>query len=296
MSATNIKNVQGSPPSGGLGAKKYTGIIIPAITPLTEKLQIDEAAVSRLFTLFYQHKISPFILGTTGESASLPLQLKKDYVIAAGKNKKMGSLLYAGIGSNVLAESIDFASYCSLHAVDVVVATLPSYYGLTEKQMLKYFTILANSISLPLFIYNIPATTHMSIPLPVIDELSKHKNIVGIKDSERSEERMLRSLQLWRDRKDFHYILGWAAKSADALLNGVDGLVPSTGNLFPEIYTDMIKAFENGDKDKMYAMQQLSDDYGALYQANRTLGESLHALKLLMKEKGLCEEYMMPPL
>jgi len=278
------------------GKKKYTGVIIPAVTPLTEKLQIDEAAVSRLFVLFYQHRISPFILGTTGESASLPLQLKKDYVLAAGKNKKMGSLLYAGIGSNVLAESIDFASYCSLHAVDVVVATLPSYYGLTEKQMLKYFTTLANSISLPLFIYNIPATTHMSIPLPVIDELSKHKNIVGIKDSERSEERMLRSLQLWKERKDFHYILGWAAKSADALLNGADGLVPSTGNLYPEIYADMIKAFENGDKDKMYAMQKLSDDYGALYQANRTLGESLHALKLLMKEKGLCEEYVMPPL
>jgi 4-hydroxy-tetrahydrodipicolinate synthase len=296
MSATNLKNVQSSPPSGGLGAKKYTGIIIPAITPLTEKLQIDEAAVSRLFALFYQHKISPFILGTTGESASLPFQLKKDYVLAAGKNKKMGSLLYAGIGSNVLAESVDFASYCSLHAVDVVVATLPSYYGLTEKQMLKYFTTLANSISLPLFIYNIPATTHMSIPLPVIDELSKHKNIVGIKDSERSEERMLESLQLWRDRKDFHYILGWAAKSADALLNGADGLVPSTGNLYPDIYADMIKAFENGDKDKMYAMQKLSDDYGALYQANCTLGESLHALKLLMKEKGLCEEYVMPPL
>ena len=294
MSATNIKNVQN--PSVGVGSKKYTGIIIPAVTPLTEKLQIDEAAVSGLFALFYQHKIAPFILGTTGESASLPLQLKKDYVLIAGKNKKMGSLLYAGIGSNVLAESIDFASYCSLHAVDVVVATLPSYYGLTEKQMLRYFTALANNISLPLFIYNIPATTHMSIPLPVIDELSKHKNIVGIKDSERSEERMLESLQLWRDRKDFHYVLGWAARSADALLNGADGLVPSTGNLYPEIYADMIKAFENGDKDKMYAMQKLSDDYGALYQANRTLGESLHALKLLMKEKGLCKEYVMPPL
>ena len=294
MSATNIKNVQNSPLR--VGGKKYTGVIIPAVTPLTEKLQVDEAAVTKLFVLFYQHRISPFILGTTGESASLPLQLKKDYVLAAGKNKKMGSLLYAGIGSNVLAESIDFASYCSLHAVDVVVATLPSYYGLTEKQMLKYFTTLADSISLPLFIYNIPATTHMSIPLPVIDELSRHKNIVGIKDSERSEERMLRSLQLWKDRKDFHYILGWAAKSADALLNGADGLVPSTGNLYPEIYADMIKAFENGDKDKMYAMQKLSDDYGALYQANRTLGESLHALKLLMKEKGLCEEYVMPPL
>ena len=155
---------------------------------------------------------------------------------------------------------------------------------------------MSGAISMPLFIYNIPATTHMSIPLPVIDELSNHKNIVGIKDSERSEERMNESLRLWKDRKDFHYILGWAAKSAEALLFGADGLVPSTGNLYPEIYADMMKAFAKGDKEKLFAMQKLSDDYGALYQSNRTLGESLHALKLLMKEKGLCNEYVMPPL
>jgi 4-hydroxy-tetrahydrodipicolinate synthase len=136
----------------------------------------------------------------------------------------------------------------------------------------------------------------MSIPLALIDELSQHATIVGLKDSERSEERMLESLKLWKDRTDFHYILGWAAKSADALLNGADGLVPSTGNLYPEVYEDMLKAFEQGDKDKMFAMQQLSDEYGVLYQSNRTLGESLHALKLLMKEKGLCSAYVMPPL
>lgn len=276
--------------------KKYSGVIVPAVTPLTEKMRLDEAAVETIFELFYRHSISPFILGTTGEAASLSLQLRKDYVMAAEMNKKQGTLLYAGIGGNVLQESIDFAAYCCLHAVDVLVATLPSYYALTEKQMLQYFKKLADNVSLPLFIYNIPATTHMRIPLTVIDELSHHENIVGIKDSERSEERMLQSLQLWKERKDFHYILGWAAKSADALLNGADGLVPSTGNLYPEIYETMIAAYKSGDKEEMYAMQQLSDEYGALYQSNRTLGESLHALKLLMKEKGLCEEYVMPPL
>jgi len=276
--------------------KKYTGVIVPAVTPLTKKLQLDEAAVQRLFGLFYKYNISPFILGTTGEAASLSLQQKKDYILAAEKNKKMKTLLYAGISSNVLTESIELAAYCALHAVDVVVATLPSYYGLTEKQMLNYFTTLANSISMPLFIYNIPATTHMSIPPEVIDELSKHRNIVGIKDSERSEERMFRSLELWKERKDFHYILGWAAKSAEALLHGADGLVPSTGNVYPEIYAAMIDAFGQNDHEKLFAMQKQSDEYGALYQSNRTLGESLHALKLLMKEKGLCEEYVMPPL
>jgi dihydrodipicolinate synthase/N-acetylneuraminate lyase len=276
--------------------KKYKGIIVPAVTPLTQKLQIDEGAVRKIFTSFYKHEVVPFILGTTGEAASLTVQLKKDYVLAAEKNKKMGTLLYAGISSNVLAESIEFAAYCCLHAVDVVVATLPSYYALSEKQMLQYFTSLADNITLPLFIYNIPATTHMSIPLPVIDELSHHKNIVGIKDSERSEERMQQSLQLWKHRNDFHYILGWAAKSADAILLGADGLVPSTGNLYPEIYAAMMAAYKGSDTEKIYAMQKLSDQYGALYQSDRTLGESLLALKILMKEKGLCEAVVMPPL
>jgi len=266
------------------------------VTPLTEKLQLDEKAAKKIFSLFYQYEISPFILGTTGEAASLPLQLKKDYVTAAERNKKMGTVLYAGIGSNVLSESIEFAAFCALHAVDVVVGTLPSYYTLTEKQMLRYFRQLADNIPLPLFIYNIPATTHMSIPVAIVDELSHHKHIAGIKDSERNEERMLQSLELWKDRTDFHYILGWAAKSADALLLGADGLVPSTGNLYPEVYADMLSAFRKPDNEKMFAMQKLSDNYGTLYQGNRTLGESLHALKLLMKEKGLCNEYVMPPL
>lgn len=276
--------------------KKYTGVIVPAVTPLTDKCGLDEIAAGRLFSMFYQHNISPFILGTTGEAASLPLQVKKDYVLTAEKNKRTGTLLYAGIGSNILAESIEFAEFCKFHSVDAVVATLPSYYTLTEKQMLHYFLQLADNIALPLFIYNIPATTHMSIPLSVIDELSQHKNIVGLKDSERSEERMLKALQLWKGRADFHYILGWAARSADALLNGADGLVPSTGNIYPEIYEDMLAAFKSGDRKKMYAMQKLSDDYGEMYQANRTLGESLYALKLMMKEKGICEQYVMPPL
>lgn len=279
-----------------MSKKKYTGIIVPAITPLTASFEIDVEAVEKLFNSFYAHKIAPFILGTTGEAASLPLQIKKDYVIAAAKNKTPNSLLYAGISSNILNESIEFAAFCASNSVDVVVATLPSYYGLTEKQMLNYFIKLAENSPLPLFIYNIPATTHMSIPLSIIDELSKHKNIVGVKDSERSEERMMQSLQLWKNRNDFHYILGWAAKSANGLLNGADGLVPSTGNLYPEVYKDILTAFEEGNNDKMYAMQKLSDDYGALYQANRTLGESLHSLKLLMKEKGICEEHVMPPL
>lgn len=276
--------------------KKFSGIIVPAVTPLTGALEIDPDGVENLFSFFYTHTISPFILGTTGESASLPLRVKEDYVRLAAKNKKEGTLLYAGISSNVLKESVEFAFFCADHGVDAVAATLPSYYALSTAQMKRYFITLADVSPLPIIIYNIPATTHMSIPLELIDELSHHPNIVATKDSERSDERLQQSLALWKDREDFGHFLGWAARSAAALKGGSDGLIPSTGNLVQWIYSDMLTAAENGDWEKAEAMQLLSDQYGAVYQANRTLGESLWSLKVLMESAGICSATVMPPL
>lgn len=276
--------------------KKYYGVIIPAVTPLTADHKLDKPAVKRIFDNFYQYKASPFILGTTGESASLPSDLKADYIKEAGKNKKPGTVLYAGISSNVLTESMELAKLSSDNGVDAVAATLPYYFPLTESQMKKHFEKLAEKSPLPVIIYNIPATIHMSIPISMIDELSHHPNVIATKDSERSEERLKQSLELWKDRSDFGHFLGWSAKSVEALFNGSDGLIPSSGNLIPEIYAEMLEAVEAGDHQRANEMQKLSDMYGVIYQSGKTLGESLWALKVLMKEKGLCEPIVMPPL
>ncbi|HET7898974.1 MAG TPA: dihydrodipicolinate synthase family protein, partial [Flavisolibacter sp.] len=148
--------------------KKLSGVVIPAVTPLTEERKLDGAAVERMFGNFRQHKVHPFILGTTGEAASLPLSLKTDFLRLAGKLKKEEDVLYAGISSNCVAESIDLAKQSFDSGADVVVTTLPSYYPLTDGAMLRYFEELADRISGPLMVYNIPATTNMSIPLEVI--------------------------------------------------------------------------------------------------------------------------------
>lgn len=276
--------------------KKYKGVIVPAITPLTEDLRLDRPAVDALFGMFAAHHIHPFILGTTGESASLPISVREDYVRAASAYRSPGMTLYAGISSNVLQESVDFSIFCAKHGMDVAVATVPSYYALTEDQTERYFTALADALPLPLVIYNIPATTHVSLSLEMLDRLSHHPNIVGVKDSERSDERMHRSLAMWRDRVDFSYLLGWAARSADALAAGGDGIIPSTGNLVPEIYRRMMEDISKGDLSSAQSMQRLSDVYGALYQSGRTLGESLSALKSVMQHRGICGPMVMPPL
>jgi len=276
--------------------KKYQGIIIPAITPLTADYKLDAGAVERVFSNFRQHKVLPFILGTTGESALLPLSLKTEYIKLAGELKQPGEMLYTGIASNCLEESIELAKLSFDNNADAVVATLPSYYKLTDSQMKRYFERLIEACNGPLVLYNIPATVHMSIPLHIIDELSYHENVVAVKDSERSDQRLNDSLNLWADRRDFSYFLGWAARSAEALINGADGVVPSTGNLHPEIYSDMLQAVLDGNHTKARALQVSSDELGNVYQYGRTLGESLWALKVLMNERGLCLPYVMPPL
>jgi len=275
---------------------KYSGVIVPAVTPLTPNLKLDHAALGKMFNYFHEHHVMPFINGTTGESSSLSPDLKKEYLIAACKLKSPGDLLYAGISSNCFEESVTLAKIAFDNGADAVVAMLPSYYILSEDQMRKYFEQLAEAVPGHVLIYNIPLTTRMSIPLNIIDELSRHERIIGTKDSERSEERLKESLKLWSSREDFCHFLGWAPKSAEALINGSDGLVPSTGNFCPGIYDEMFKAVKASEHERAFKLQKLSDTFGDIYQRGKSLGESLWALKVLMNEVGLCDEYVAPPL
>lgn len=269
---------------------------MPAVTPLTARLTLDKAAAERMFDNFRTHQVIPFILGTTGEAPSLPATVKKDYLQVAAKTKKPGDVLYAGISSPVLEESIAFANDSFEAGADVVVATLPNYYALTPAQMTAYFEQLADKVPGPLMMYNIPATIHMSIPLEVVAKLSQHPNIVGLKDSERDEARLQQALALSKSRPDFSYFAGWAAQSANTLLNGGDGIIPSTGNFAPAVHAELYKAAQEGNAAKAQEAQKLSDALGNVYQSGKTLGESLWALKVLMQQDGLCDTYMMPPL
>lgn len=274
--------------------KKET--IVPVIAPLKQDLSLDQEAVSRIFSYLYANGATPFILGTTGESASLSNTFKEAYLRAAVANRPEGANLYVGISSNILEDSISFANLAFDLGVSEVAATLPTYYKLSDAQMEKYYLDLAEAITPNLIVYNIPATTHMSIPLNLLDRLSHHPKIVAVKDSERNMERLDQSLDLWRDRTDFKHYMGWAGACAHSLINGSAGIVPSSANFAPAIYRDMCIAVEQGDLESVYALQKQSDDLGALYQSNKSLGESLWALKILMKQLGLCESYMMPPL
>ncbi|TFG50229.1 MAG: dihydrodipicolinate synthase family protein [Candidatus Brocadiia bacterium] len=276
--------------------KKYNGVVVPMATPFTQNGSIDIPAAEKIIEFLVNNKCSPFVLGTTGEAASVPDDQRAEFVEATVKQTAKRVKTYAGIASNCISNSIELAKKYFDLGIDAAVAHLPSYYPLTDSHMLKYYENLAEKVPGPLMVYNITITTHMSIPLDVIDKLSKHPNIVGLKDSEKNVERMHQSLALWKDRQDFVHLVGCAALSAEALLAGSDGIVPSTANFVPKMFYDLYKAGIKGDAENANRLQKETDELAKIYQKDRILSQSLAAMKAIMSEMGLCTDMVLPPL
>lgn len=275
---------------------KCSGVVVPMITPLNDREEIDQKAAKRITEYLIQNGCIPFILGTSGEATSQSAEQKlilSETVVEAADNRVP---IYAGISSTCFSETVQLANTFFKNGVDYVVAHLPFFYPLTSVQMKEYFMRLADAIRGPLMAYNIPSTTGMAIPTEVIFELSEHKNIVGIKDSERSIEKHMEIIEFCRVHDRFAHFSGWGVQIARALLSGSDGLVPSTGNLVPGIYYELYKTALAGEEEKALQIQAHTDAISAVYQKDRTLGESLAALKIMMHQWGLCGKTMQSPL
>lgn len=279
-----------------MNTKKYQGVVVPMVTPATHSGFLDKAAAARIVTSFADNGVSPLLMGTTGEGNSVSTHDGQELIETAVKAAAGRITVYAGLTGNCFIEQLRQAGYYSAAGADVIVATLPSYYALTPEQMEHYYLRLADSIKGPLMIYNIAATTHMSIPVDIIARLSEHPNIVGLKDSERDEERLARCIDIARGRDDFAYFCGWAAQSANSLALGGDGIVPSTANFVPGMFRHLYDAAIAGDTETAQRLQQATDEIARIYQSGRTLGQSLCALKIMMQTRGLCSPDMLMPL
>jgi 4-hydroxy-tetrahydrodipicolinate synthase len=276
--------------------KTYRGVVIPMITPFDEKGTIDSVALERLLNFYIESNAIPFILGTTGEAVSIPYTMRMDLIEQVMKIIDNRMAIYAGISDTCPVNSLMMAQEFHKLGVKVFVAHVPPYYPLQPGQIQTFFESLADKLPAPLMLYNIPATTNLSIPLDIVDKLSEHPNIIGLKDSERSIERMELLAEKFKDREDFAIFNGWTIKSSYALLAGFDGIVPSTGNLIPQLFTDLYNAVVEGDKDKAEKLQDKIDPIADFHQQEVPFSYMIPILKVMMDEFDLCGPTVLPPL
>jgi dihydrodipicolinate synthase/N-acetylneuraminate lyase len=132
------------------------------------------------------------LLGSTGEAVALNDEESVDVLRVAADAAAPEKVLIAGVGKESVKATVELAEVAARHRYDAVLVRTPTYYSsqMPTAAVLHYFRSVADRSPLPVLLYNIPRCVPYSIPIEVIAELAFHPNIIGIKDSSGSVDRI----------------------------------------------------------------------------------------------------------
>ena len=276
--------------------ERYKGVIVPMITPFLENGMIDETSAGKLINFLVENHTVPFILGTTGECTSIPVDQRDILVKVLIDNRRENIPLISGVNGLTFADTVTEANKYLAWGMDAVVFTLPAYFKLTDDQVFHFLNDLAEQINGDIILYNIPKTVNMSIPVEVIEKLSHKKNIIGVKDSELNEPRLVQSLKIWGKRTDFFHLVGVNKLMIKGLELGAKGIIPSSANVQPKLYKTLYESCVSGQYEKAKETFLQTEKLSKIYQKDKMLGESLAALKCILASEGLCQPFVLKPL
>ena len=275
---------------------KYDGAVVPLVTPINAQGVLDEPALHRLLDRQIAGGVAGiFVLGTTGEGAYVPPLERRRLVEQTVARVKNQALVYAGLGDLRAADASEANVFLTLGA-DVVVGHPPITQRVGVDGLESWFLSLLDGVQGPLMLYNMPATTGVSIPLDAVANLLGHPRLAGIKDSENNAPRHEELMGRFAGKKDFSVFVGVGALMEKGLKLGADGIVPSVGNLIPEVCHQFCAAAKKSDWSLAGRHFERMNAVASLYQKGRNMNESLAALKAALHCRGLCASQVLAPL
>jgi len=275
---------------------KYHGAVVPLVTPFMADGNLDGPALHRLIDSQIAGGVEGiFVLGTTGEGVHVPQAARRQLVAQTVKHVDGRAVVFTGLG-DVRSADLTEANEFLRAGADAVVAHPPISENVAPEDLVVWYQKLLDGIEGPLLLYNMPMTTKVSIPLDAVEKLLGHPRLAGIKDSENNPQRLEELLQRYGGKKDFSVFIGVGALMERGLKLGADGIVPSVGNLIPDICHKLCAAAKKADWAEAEVFSTQMNAIAALYQKGRTLNESLSVLKAAMCCRGLCTAHVLLPL
>ena len=161
----------------------FSGAMTALVTPFKNNA-VDEEA----YRAFIERQITEGIhglvpCGTTGESATLSHE-EHERVIEICIDQAKGRVpVLAGAGSNNTSEAVRLARFAKKAGADGALLITPYYNKPTQEGLYRHFKTIAEAVDIPIILYNVPGRTGCSIPVSVVEKLSRHPNIAGIKEA-----------------------------------------------------------------------------------------------------------------
>jgi 4-hydroxy-2-oxoglutarate aldolase len=228
--------------------KKLSGIAAPISTPFVN----GEVAYDQLRSNMQKYRGTAlagfFALGSNGESMFLTESEKLKVLEVVLQEKADHQIVMAGSGYESTRQTISFSNQVAEMGADCVSILTPSYFKkrLTDEAMIGYYTDVADGVPVPVIAYNAPGFTGMTLTPKVVEVISRHPNVVGMKDTSKGNM----STYLSAAGDDFDILSGTVSTLFESLLLGAKGGVVSLANAFPAACCELYDACKAIDLNK----------------------------------------------
>jgi 4-hydroxy-tetrahydrodipicolinate synthase len=247
--------------------EKLKNVITAMITPFNEDLSIDEEKYREFIRFQIDHGCQPLTMGTTGESATLSHEehhIAIDITIDEAKKSGKDPFVLAGTGSNSTKEAISLTEYAEKAGADGALIVVPYYNKPVQHSLIDHYTAIADAVSIPIVLYNVPSRTVRNLDPDTIATLAKHENIVAVKCASGNIDQITKIIKWTPD--DFIVLSGDDGMTFHLMALGGLGVVSVAANIVPAKILEFTQSMLAGDWNKAKAMQlELYDLFKGLF-------------------------------
>ena len=221
------------------------GSIVALVTPMNEDGSVNYNKLEEL--LEYQIKNSTdaiLIIGTTGESPTLSHEEDEEVVSFTVKKVNHRVPVIVGSSSNCTETTVTQSKKFERLGADALLIITPYYNKTNEEGMIHHFETVANSVNIPIIIYNVPGRTGCSVSVSAIAKLSKHPNIMGIKEASGNISYVMKIAKYAND--NFRIYSGNDDMIVPVLSAGGVGVISVLANICPKETHDLVMNYLNG--------------------------------------------------
>ena len=279
-----------------VGFPHLHGIIVPMITPLKERDELDRPGLERLV----EHIIAGgvhglFILGTSGEAPALSHRLRHELVGHVCKQVNGRVPVLVGITDTSFVEAVQLANHAAECGAPAVVTAPPYYLPVSQPELSDYIEQLVAEMPVPLFLYNMPQTTKVVFAIETIKSLTDLEKIAGIKDSSGDLAYYDDLLKLKSLRPDWSVLIGPEHLMAETVHRGGDGGVNGGGNVYPRLLVDLYAAVKRGDAAREKELQKTLLELNKIFSVGQHASAVIKGMKCACSLLGLCDDRMAEP-
>lgn len=242
--------------------------ITPVVTALDRQGHVDVEANLRIYDFLIENGMDGILIfGSIGEFFAIPMEEKRELLKKAIAHIKGRVTVYAGTCHMELDQCVEFSNYALELGADGVMVISPYYFSLPDSGILNFYDRLAEGIKGDLLLYNFPDRTGHDLSADLIyDLVSRHENIVGIKDTVSTMGHTRGIIQkVKKDYPNFQVFSGFDEFFGHNVLSGGDGCVAGLSNFAPEVASAYARAARTDDLAGMVQCQQKVDSLMAIY-------------------------------